>query len=180
MAAIILAFSSNRMCEQVMHLLHTGGYTDLAVCHSGAEVLRIARTQDSSIVISSYRLPDVTAHELFELGGGQIHPLVLLTPAQSDWMAYEDIFYLPSPIHRGDLLSSVKMMESLFFGMRGRSEPQDGAKRPTDEKALINEAKERLMARHHMTEQAAHRFIQKRSMDNKMKMVDTARLILEE
>lgn len=180
MAAIILAFSGDAMCDRIMQILHTGGYTNLLVCHSGAEVLRVVRAQDPCIVISSYRLPDVTAHELFELGGGQIRPLVLLTPAQGDLMAYEDVFYLPSPIRRGDLLSSVKMMESLFFGVRGRSEPQENSERPADEKSLINEAKERLMGRHHMTEQAAHRFIQKRSMDNKMKMVDTARIILAE
>ena len=46
-------------------------------------------------------------------------------------------------------------------------------------KALITRAKELLMNRNCMTEEQAHRFIQKRSMDTGAKMVQTARKILD-
>ena len=50
---------------------------------------------------------------------------------------------------------------------------------PEDE-ALLTQAKAFLMERHGMTEAEAHRFLQKQSMNNGVKMVDTARRVLEE
>ena len=43
--------------------------------------------------------------------------------------------------------------------------------------ALIDEAKSLLMERHGMTEEQAHRFLQKKSMDSGAKMVQTAKLV---
>ena len=50
--------------------------------------------------------------------------------------------------------------------------------RSEEEMALIDEAKSLLMERHGMTEEQAHRFLQKKSMDSGAKMVQTAKLVL--
>ena len=47
-----------------------------------------------------------------------------------------------------------------------------------EERRIIREAKELLMARHGMAEETAHRFLQKQSMDLGMKMAQTAALVL--
>ena len=47
-----------------------------------------------------------------------------------------------------------------------------------EEQELINEAKALLMERNHLTEEEAHRYIQKSSMDNGTNMVETAQMIL--
>ena len=52
-------------------------------------------------------------------------------------------------------------------------------KRSTEDKLLITRAKELLMSRNCMSEEQAHRFIQKRSMDTGAKMVQTAMKILD-
>lgn len=46
-----------------------------------------------------------------------------------------------------------------------------------DEKA-IKDAKELLMARNHMTEEEAHRYLQKTSMDSGTNLVETAQMVL--
>ena len=43
---------------------------------------------------------------------------------------------------------------------------------------MIRKAKELLMARNNMTEEEAHRYIQKRSMDNGTDLTETAQMIL--
>ena len=48
-----------------------------------------------------------------------------------------------------------------------------------DEKTIINRAKSVLISRNNFTEQQAHRFIQKKSMDYSKKMVETAMIIVE-
>jgi response regulator NasT len=52
-------------------------------------------------------------------------------------------------------------------------------RRTEKDTADINKAKELLMSRNGMTEQEAHRFIQRKSMDTGAKAVETARLIIE-
>ena len=46
------------------------------------------------------------------------------------------------------------------------------------EKKIIDEAKKLLMERNHMTEEEAHRYVQKCSMDSGNNMVETAEMIM--
>ena len=50
--------------------------------------------------------------------------------------------------------------------------------RNAEEEADIKAAKELLMARNHMTEEEAHKYLQKCSMDSGTNIVETARMAL--
>ena len=50
--------------------------------------------------------------------------------------------------------------------------------RSREEDSIIKEAKELLMDRNNMTEDEAHRYIQKCSMDSGTNMVETAQMVL--
>ena len=56
-----------------------------------------------------------------------------------------------------------------------REKPKQRSK---DEQEMIAEAKALLMERNNMTEEEAHRYIQKRSMDNGTGLTETAQMIL--
>ena len=47
-------------------------------------------------------------------------------------------------------------------------------------RALLERAKERLMARNGMTEEEAHRALRRRSMDRRIPLADAARMLLDE
>ena len=51
--------------------------------------------------------------------------------------------------------------------------------RPPEEQAVIDDAKRLLMNRNGMTEEQAHRFLQKKSMDSGAKLIQTAQLVLD-
>ena len=51
-------------------------------------------------------------------------------------------------------------------------------RRNEEEEQVIREAKALLMERNQMTEDQAHRWIQKKSMDSGAKLVQTARVVL--
>jgi response regulator NasT len=53
-----------------------------------------------------------------------------------------------------------------------------GRNRSDKEREILDQAKGVLMERNSMTEEEAHRYIQKRSMDNGTGMVETAQMIL--
>ena len=50
--------------------------------------------------------------------------------------------------------------------------------RTKEEQELINEAKALLMERNNLSEEEAHQYIQKRSMDNGTGLTETAQMIL--
>ena len=60
---------------------------------------------------------------------------------------------------------------------RRKRRMQPKVRNATDEKA-IKDAKELLMARNHMTEEEAHRYLQKTSMDSGTNLVETAQMVL--
>jgi AmiR/NasT family two-component response regulator len=61
-------------------------------------------------------------------------------------------------------------------GAAGKSR---SAERPAEEKLIILKAKFLLMERNQMTESQAHRFLQKSSMDRGLKLIDAAKMVLE-
>ena len=52
-------------------------------------------------------------------------------------------------------------------------------KRSADEQGVINQAKSLLIEKNGMTEEEAHRYLQKRSMDNGTNMVETSYMVLQ-
>ena len=52
-------------------------------------------------------------------------------------------------------------------------------RRSDEERSVISEAKAVLMGRNGMTEEQAHRFLQKRSMDTGAKLIQTAQMVLD-
>ena len=59
-----------------------------------------------------------------------------------------------------------------------RKRKEKPKQRNAEEIAVIKEAKLVLMKRNNMTEDEAHRYIQKHSMDNSTSMVETAQMVL--
>ena len=100
--------------------------------------------------------------------------LIVAVQSLLDLCQNEDIFRLASPVRRSDLIASVKML----IQMGHRLEKFVRPRRTEEEQAVILRAKELLMDRHGMTEEQAHRFLQKKSMDSGAKLAQTARLVL--
>lgn len=173
MKHIILAFSQARAAAKLRSMLEGSGYeADRAVCRSGAELLRTVGDYDEALIIMGYRLPDMTANEVYENLHAGCKLIAIVKAEHVENIDGDDIFTLPLPLSRQRLISSINVLMGNI--------PQRGSRsaRSPEESRLIERAKLFLMERYHMTEQQAHRFIQKRSMDTGAKNIDTARAIL--
>lgn len=84
---------------------------------------------------------------------------------------------LSMPLKVGDLLSTVGMMAEGIERRRRKAKWKPKV-RSAEEENAIKEAKELLMARNHLTEEEAHRYLQKSSMDSGTNMVETALMVL--
>jgi len=174
MDRVVVAFEGETNLVRIRDMLEHGGISVSKSCHSGAEVIRTMKKLGGGIVVCSYKLGDMMASEL----AYNLHRIALVVAiAPANQMALcenEELFKLPSPVTRSDLLASVRMLLQMEERYLRMMLPH----RSGEDEALVARAKELLISRNCMTEEEAHRFIQKKSMDTGSKMVDTARMII--
>ena len=165
MDRVVLAFSKDETADKIKMMLDGSGYDVYTVCHSKAELLR-------TVSVMGYKLPDGTVDDVYDdLMEGQ--KLMSIVKAERQSSIYnQDIFVVTLPLNRQLLINSVET----FVGIIERRKHR--AKRTPEEEKIIRDAKAYLMETHRMSEEQAHRFIQKRSMDTGAKFIDTARMIL--
>lgn len=176
MEQVIVAFESEKTCGRIKDILENSGTASCLVCRSGDQVRRYANKQHISVVVCSYKLADETAEDVLADLPPVCAMLLLAPQNRLDMVRNDGLFSLPTPVSRSELIASVRML--LQLGCRQENTLQ--SKRNQEERQQIQSAKELLMERYSLTEEQAHRFLQKKSMDTGMKLSETARLVLDE
>ena len=87
----------------------------------------------------------------------------------------EEIFLLPTPVNGSMLCGSVGMLLQIEERRLRKAVPR----RTPEEEAVIKKAKRLLVENSRITEEQAHRMIQRQSMDTGMKMADAARMVID-
>ena len=154
---IIIAFAKSEDAQNFKSILSRGGYDGMVTCTSGAQALSAMEDFGSGVVICGYRLSDMLYSELAVDG---------------------KIVYLPTPLKKADLFSTLELM--LEGVTRSRKKAKEKAKqgRSEEDKKIIDQAKEILMDRHHMTEPEAHKYLQKCAMDSGTGLRETAEMVI--
>ncbi|MDO4314808.1 MAG: ANTAR domain-containing protein [Oscillospiraceae bacterium] len=175
MDRIVVAFANEEAQRRILRLLESDGYSPAACCAAGAEVIRTVRKLGSAIVVCGFKLRDMTATDL---AADLRQTAVLLTVSSAvnlDFCEGENLYKLPTPVRRSDFFATLDLLRR--FEEKHLHHPPP--KRREADQQLIQKAKDLLMDVNRMTEGEAHRFLQKRSMDAGLKMVETAQLIID-
>lgn len=194
---MIVAFSKLEDAKKIKNVLNRNGYNDILACNSASQVIAAANENDGGIVLCGYRLPDMHYSELYGYLPREYQMLLVASPARLQECTSGDIMCLPMPFHTRELVSTIEtMMLDLTCQQRNaaqRSAIQRNAmqrnavqrrkkakpvKRTEKEQQIIEDAKQLLMERNHLSEEEAHKYIQKLSMDSGNSMVETAGMIL--
>lgn len=176
MAGIIVVFPKYEDAKTIKTLLIRNGFNAVASCTSGGQAISRADDLGEGIIISGYRLSDMMYTDIYDSVEGRFEMILVSSP---DRLVEEDISIatLTYPLKVRDLINTVEMMEhnilSRRYGRRRKS-----ADRAPEEKAVIDQAKAVLMEKNNISEQEAHRYIQKTSMNSGNNMVETAKMIL--
>lgn len=178
MTGVIIVLPKLDDAKKLKSLLGRNGFSVLGVCATGGQAIALADGLNDGVVICGYKLADMLYLQLCEdLPPG--FELLVLASGQviSSGMVRNDLMCLTMPFKIHDLLGTLDMM---IHGIERRRRKQRGRPRERNEEEdkLIKEAKELLMARNHMSEQEAHRYIQKCSMDSGTNMAETAQMAL--
>lgn len=170
MTRIVVANSRLEAAKKIALVLRSAGLPVAGVCTSGARAAEYTR-DGNCIVVSGGYLTDLPAIRLPQLCGRGTDFLFLLRGEELPAFENSEYLRLRLPLVKADLIASVSLLLR-FQEPPGKTPPAE------DERALLDRAKGLLMERYGFTEKQAHRFLQKKSMETRRKLPESARLAL--
>ena len=177
MVGIIVVFPNRDNAANIRNLLVRGGMNVTGVCTTGAQALNYADAADDGIVVCGYKMKDMMYTELREYLSDRFEMLLIASPGRWGEDDPEGIVGLSMPIKVYDLMNTMEIMQQAMDRRRRKRKKIRPEKNPEQQK-IIREAKELLMARNHMSEEEAHKYLQKCSMDSGTNLVETAGMVL--
>jgi len=192
MRSVIVAFSDSAYARKISGILLMNGFPVRGVATNASMALRIVSFEGGGgLLICGSGFTDMSALQLLSLLPDDYDMLVLYQSGMIDLPLghHEGLYTLQPPLYMQDLVSSARMLldtRQLSYGSRhsartgrGPAAESSAGKRRADEQKTIEKAKALLMSRNQMTEREAHSFLQKKSMDNGLKLIDMASFVLK-
>lgn len=175
---IIIAFPKLEDAKKLKNVLNRNGYDDILTYNNASQVIAAANESDGGIVLCGYRLTDMHYSELYGYLPREFRMLLVASPVRLQECTNMEILCLSMPIHLHELVSTIEtMLLELTRPKKKRGRPQP-KKRSQEEQRIIDDAKALLMERNNLSEEEAHKYIQKLSMDSGNNLVETAEMIL--
>ena len=171
---VLIAGANDRTFDSLRELLPPDSYEAPLRAGSAGEVKRMLLETDVDLVILNAPLRDEFGTQLaLNLSRDNLCVLMLVPAESFDAVCYkvedEGILTLSKPVSRNGLLGAIKLLTA----MRGKLRKLDRQNQALQEKMqdirTVNRAKWLLIQQQGMTEEEAHRFIEKQSMDRCVK-----------
>lgn len=172
MREIIVASQSPQAAEHVRSILQSDHIFTEKIYRSGAEVLMFASIRPDAVVICG-RLPDMSAQALAELLPNGFDVIWLMPSDAPEPVYISNLVTLHLPLNRMEFLNTVRTLSA------NGAEISPAPRRTAQEEELLNAAKVILQTRYQLSEQEAHTFLQKRSMESGQRLLETASQIVE-
>lgn len=172
-----MLFGKTEEGRAIRGILMKGGYEVEALCSTGAQALTEADNLGGGIIVCGYKYPDMIYSELKDYLPRDFEMLLISSAAVVEEGVPEGVVPLTMPLKTVDLYSTLGMMlgRQARLKKKLRSVPK---KRSAEEQDIIDRAKAVLMDRNHMSEEEAHRYLQKCSMESGIGMVESAQMVL--
>lgn len=129
------------------------------------------------IIICGYRFSDMMYSEIYEYMPKEFQMLLIASAAGIMEKNVDNLMSLSMPLKVHELLQTVEMMDYTITRRRKKLRQRPKVRSKEDQE-MLSSAKSVLMERNGFSEEEAHRYIQKRSMDNGTGLVETAQMIL--
>jgi response regulator NasT len=176
-ANIIIVFPRLDDAKNIKNMLARNGINATGVCSTGKQALAMADSLVTGIIITAYRLQDMPYFELMELMPPDFSLLLLASKQKVEEGIAPGVVAVPMPFTVADFIDTVYMLSEAAV-YRKRKLKSLPPKRSKEDKKIIEEAKQLLMERNGLTEDDAHKYIQKCSMDSGTNMVESAKMVL--
>ncbi len=177
MSNIVIAFPKKEVAQNIRKILSQSGYSVQAVCSTGAQALASVNNLENGILICGSRFIDMMYMEIHDYLPPEFQMLLIASPTSIQEREVENLVCLELPMKVHELLQTLEMMEGQIRRRRKRLR-NIPRQRSEEDRQMIEQAKALLMNRNKFSEEEAHRYIQKRSMENGTGLVEVAQMIL--
>ncbi len=177
MTNIIVALPRPEDAKSIRNMLVRNGFQVAGTCTTGAQALQLADGLSDGIVLCSYKLKDMLFTQLKEDLPAGFEVLLLASPHILAESRGSGVMCLAMPLKVQDLADTLHLMVQEVERRRRKRRERPRDRKPEEEQA-IRQAKLLLMERNHMSEEEAHRYLQKCSMESGTNLVETAQMVL--
>ena len=184
MQNIIVAFPKAEGGRKLKNILTQSGWYVPATVASGNQTLARANELRYGTVLTVSRLPDMTWIDLLQNLPEGFSMVILLPENQMEnaRVALPDasskrVMFLPLPFVVGNLLESIREADQRAETIRRKDKTRPRTRSPKED-AAIRQAKQLLMDSRHMTENAAHHYLQRRSMKSQDSLYECAQKVI--
>ena len=136
-------------------------------------IAKILLYYNSGTIITGYCFDNQYINYIVDHLSSSFNVICIGKREQLDFCDDDRIFKLAVPLNKTDLICSVEML------MTVDSRYKPGNTKTQSEERLIQKAKQLLIDIYSMSEEQAHRYMQKKSMETGRKLVEIAKIILE-
>ena len=187
MRSIMLVFANPETASKVRGILISAGLPVIAVCSSGTAAMQQALLQPAGgVIVTPTRLTDMSIPDLLTRLPDTFDLLVLQSSGQrANFDPLPGLTLLSQPLLESTLIETVQhLLETRtpdgHRAIHGRTVDTPATRRSAEERLLLKKAKDKLMAERRLTEEQAHRYLQKKSMETGTRISEIAHQVLEQ
>lgn len=181
---VLLAEDEPAVAASIERQIRALGHEVIAEAATGSEAVRLAAQKRPDIIVMDIRMPDCDGIEAArQIAEQSPRPIVFLTGHFEEEflagaVASGGLAYLLKPATSEQLQAALTLAHTRFAEMRDLKHQVVRLEKALEVRKLVSQAKGLLMARHGLSEEEAHRRMQKEASRSNQKLVDLARAVL--
>ena len=178
MGNIIITFLRINDAQNIRNILVRNGWGNVSICTSGAGTLAMADQLESGVVICGYRLPDMAYMQLKEDLPAGFQMLLIASNSVMTGASSAEVTHMETPLKVQELIQTIHFMEEDAARRRRKRRPDYKARKKAIHAELEQQAKELLMKSNHISEDEAHKYLLRTSMQSGRNLFETAQMVL--
>lgn len=167
---VLIAGKTEEICESIAQLLIELDCDNISTFTSGAIIRGVDISKFDSAIISTPLSDEFGLDLVADISKDAKNGIVVLAKREiadevQKKIRFTGAFVLPRPFNKALLIQTIKLAEIAHIGMAKLEEENRQLTQQLSDMKIVNRAKSMLMQYLNLTEEQAHRHIQKQAMD---------------
>lgn len=167
---VLIAGKTGEICDSIAQLLLEFDCDNISTFTSGAIIRGVDISRFDSVIISTPLSDEFGLDLVADIAKDAKNGVVVLAKREiadevQKKIRFTGAFVLPRPFNKALLIQTIKLAEIAHIGMAKLEEENRQLTQQLSDMKIVNRAKSMLMQYLNLTEEQAHRHIQKQAMD---------------
>lgn len=167
---ILIAGKTEEICDSIAQLLLELDCDNISIFTSGTIIRGVDISKFDSVIISTPLSDEFGLDLVADIAKDTKNGVVVLAKREiadevQKKIRFTGAFVLPRPFNKALLVQTIKLTEVAHIGMAKLEEENRQLSQQLSDMKIVNRAKSMLMQYLNLTEEQAHRHIQKQAMD---------------